>query len=284
MSSVLAVASAAIIWGTWSLFYRPAGLPTSTATPVVFLLMAVISIPFMLRATKVEEWGRRTWLLLLFNGALSGLNVLTFFAALSTTTVAVAVLTHYAAPVLVALLSPMVDRIRVRGAIAAALVATAGLALVLEPWLPERRGDAYLLGGAYGLMSACAFAANVFVARTIALRISPARAIGLHALFAGLLTLPLALPYLDQINRDQLAILAAGAFLPGTLAGIFFLAGVTVIGAARAAILCFLEPLVAVIIGWAVFAEPLSWTAAAGGALILAGAAHSSIARSRVAA
>ena len=278
------MAAAAITWGTWSLFYRPAGLPTTVATPVVFLLMAVVAIPFMLRATKVERWGRTTWLLLLFNGALSGLNVLTFFAAMSTTTVAVAVLTHYVAPVLVALLSPLVDRIRVRGVVAAALVSTAGLALVLEPWLPERRGDAYLLGGAYGLLSACAFAANVFVARTIALRISPARAIGLHALFAGLLTLPLALPYLHLIGRDQVAILAAGAFLPGTLAGIFFLAGVVVIGAARAAVLCFLEPLVAVLLGWLVFSEPLSWTAAAGGALILAGAAHASIARSRAAA
>jgi drug/metabolite transporter (DMT)-like permease len=134
------------------------------------------------------------------------------------------------------------------------------------------------MGGLLGLISATFFAGNVFVARALSLRLSPARVLGVHAVIAGLLTFPLAVPHLGSVDRDALAILAAGAFLPGTLAGIFFLHGIAHIGAARAAILCFLEPLVAVLLGWLVFAEPLSWTAAAGGALILAGAAYSATA------
>ena len=43
--SVLAVVVAACMWGTWSLFYRPADLPTGAATPLTFLLMAVIAAP-----------------------------------------------------------------------------------------------------------------------------------------------------------------------------------------------------------------------------------------------
>jgi drug/metabolite transporter, DME family len=282
--SVLAVVVAACMWGTWSLFYRPADLPTGAATPLTFLLMAVIAAPVMLRPTRPENWERRTWLLLLANGALSAGNVFTFFGAMSTTTVAVAVLCHYVAPVLVALLSPFIDRIRVRGVVAASLVAAAGLALVLEPWLPERRGDDYLVGGLYGLISAVFFAFNVFVARALSLRVSPARLIGLHALIAGLLTAPLAIPHLHTIDPEAVGILAAGALLPGTIAGVLFIIGIAHIGAARAAIICFLEPLVAVLIGWLAFAEPLSWTAAAGGALILAGASYSAIARTRATA
>mgnify|MGYP000968521325 CR=1 FL=1 len=45
--------------------------------------------------------------LLVANALFDALNVLTFFGAMSTTTVAIAVLTHYLAPILVALLNPL---------------------------------------------------------------------------------------------------------------------------------------------------------------------------------
>jgi probable blue pigment (indigoidine) exporter len=48
-----------------------------------------------------------------------------------------------------------------------------------------------------------------------------------------------------------------------------YVRGLVRIGAARAAVLTFAEPLVAVIVGWVAFGEALSVWAAAGGALVL---------------
>jgi len=274
LSGAAAVGLAAVSWGTWSLFLRPTGLPATTTTPLVFLGMAVAAVPFMLRAAAPQRWDTATALLVLLHGTLNAANVLAFFAALSTTTVAIAVLTHYLAPVLVALFSPLIEKVRVRGAVIAAVVATAGLTLVLEPWSSAQRGGDPLVGGLLGAASAAAYAASVFVARVLSLRISAARVMGLHAMVAGLLTLPLAIGGLAAVDGHDLALLGGGAIGPGTLAGIFFLGGLVRIGAARAAVITFLEPLVAVAVGWLAFAEPLSWTAAAGGVLILGAALH----------
>jgi len=129
----IAVVAAASSWGLWSLFVRPAALPAMTFALVVFLVMGVVTLP----AVAMEPaplWSRRAYFLLVMNGLWDAANVLTFFAAMQETTVAVAVLTHYLAPVLVAVLAPYVDREHVRGAIPGAIIACVGLALVLEPW------------------------------------------------------------------------------------------------------------------------------------------------------
>src|SRR5678815_2603652 len=95
------------------------------------------------------------------NTACDAVNVLAFFGAMTTTTVAIAVLTHYAAPILIALAAPRVEGTRTRGALPAALVALGGLVIVLEPW--RSGSDGALLGAALGLTSAVAYMGNVFV-------------------------------------------------------------------------------------------------------------------------
>lgn len=260
------VAVAASAWGTWSLFLRPTGLPGTVSGPVVLLMMGLWALPLALRE-PATSWDRRTVGLLALNTVCDAVNVVTFFAAIEHTSVAIAVLTHYLAPVLIALAAPRVDGTAVRGAPAAAVIATAGLALVLEPW---RAGGAALgLGAALGATSAVAYAGNVFVVRRLAARIGASRAIAYHSLLAAIVVAPLGAGHLDAIDAGDLAYLGAGSLLLGALAGIGFVAGLSRIGSARAAVLTFLEPLVAVIVGWTAFGEGLGPIAALGGALIL---------------
>lgn len=187
--AIAMVATAASSWGLWSLFLRPTGLPATVTSPMLFLLMAAWAMPWALRAEPVV-WTRRLVWLLVGNSVFDAINVLTFFAAIERTTVAIAVLTHYAAPVLIALGAPVIDRVRVPGAIAASLVAVAGLALVLEPW---REASGVLVGGGLGLISAFAYAGNVFVVRRLATEIGGVRAMTYHAIGAGVLLAPLAI-------------------------------------------------------------------------------------------
>lgn len=264
VAGTIAVAGAASMWGLWSLFVRPAGLPAATFGLLVFVIMGVSALPLFAR-DPAPQWSRRAWALVVANGVLDALNVLCYFAALQRTTVAVAVLTHYLAPILIALLAPLVDRERVPGAIAGALIACFGLALVLAPWQGEVALEGALLGGA----SAFFYAGNVFVVRRLGPLIGAARSMSYHSFVAAAIILPFALADGVVPGAESLAWVTAGALLLGVFTGIAFIRGLAIIGSSRAAMLTYLEPLVAVAAGAIAWGEPVSTLALAGVALIV---------------
>lgn len=261
------ILAAATSWGTWSLWLRPTGLPSEVTTPILFLAMALGAWPLSLRE-RTPRWSKRTLMLLVAFGVSDAINVGTFFAAMTVTTVAIAVLTHYAAPVIVALLAPRIDGVHVPHAKPAALLALLGLTIVLQPWR-ELEGDV-VLGATLGLVSACAYASNVFLARRLTEDLGASRTLGLHSVIAALLLLPLAGARMFEIEMDDVPYLAIGCIGPGLLAGLAFLRALTLIGAARASILAFIEPLVACVVGWLAWDEPLGWSIVLGGALVVA--------------
>ena len=115
-------------------------------------------------------------------------DVITFFAAIRITTVAVAVLTHYLAPIIIALLAERIDGTATPGARPAAVVALAGLTLILEPWRAPAAGA--LAGAALGTISAFCYAGNVFVVRRLAARVGSARQVAYHSAIAAVVLLP----------------------------------------------------------------------------------------------
>lgn len=260
----LFVAGAACAWGLWSLILRPTGLPSTTTSPLIFVMMAAWTLPFTWREPRVT-WTRRMVWLLVGNVVCDGVNVLTFFAALDRTTVAIAVVTHYAAPVIVAVAAPRIDGVRVPHAVPAALVALAGLALMLEPW----HGATGWTGAALGLTSAVAYAGNVFVVRRLTTHIGPTRSMAYHSIGSAILLLPFAIGGFAAVEIRDLGLLAVGTATLGALAGVAYLRGLAGIGATRAALLTFCEPLVAVVVGTLVWGEPLRAPALAGAVLVI---------------
>lgn len=259
------VTLAAASWGTWSLFLRPTGLPASVTSPIVFLVMGLAALPIALRAPRAT-WDRTTVGLLFLNAAFDALNILTFFGAISMTTVAVAVLTHYLAPILIALAAPRIEGLQTPGAPTAALFALVGLVIVLEPWHAPATGA--VAGGLLGLTSAVCYCGNTFTVRRLAERIGAPRAMAYHSLIAAAATAPLLLGH-ELIGGRDLALLATGAVVIGAGSGVVYVIGLTRIGSARAAVLTYAEPLVAVLVGALVWEEPLHPTAALGGAMVL---------------
>lgn len=265
LAGLVMVTIAAASWGTWSLFLRPVGLPSTVTAPIIFAVMGLAALPFALRGPRTV-WTRGTIALLVANAAFDALNIVTFFGAIATTTVAIAVLTHYAAPILIALVAPRIEGIRTPGAPAAAVVALAGLVIVLEPWGVPATGA--VLGGLLGLASAVCYVGNTFTVRRLAERIGAPRAMAYHSLIAAAATAPLALAH-GAISARDLGLLAAGAITIGAGSGVLYVVGLTRIGSARAAVLTYAEPLVAVLVGALVWEEPLHTTAAIGGTLVL---------------
>ncbi len=263
---IVMVMGAAASWGTYSLFLRPTGLPGTVTAPLLFALVVLVSLPFALRGPR-SVWDRRTVLLLLANGVFDALNILAFFGAIATTTIAIAVLTHYLAPVLIALAAPHLERTSARGTRPAAAVALVGLAIVLEPWHAPADGAA--LGALLGAASAICYAGNTFVLRQLGPCIGALRAVAYHSVISGVLLAPLLLLEHPPIEATDVALLAAAATLLSVLSVVVFMRGLARIGSALASVLTYVEPLVAVAIGVLVWGEPLSPFAIVGGALVL---------------
>ena len=269
LSGVIGVLVAAAAWGSWSLFLRPTGLPGTVTAPLLLFGVFLVSLPLTLRDPVKPKWDRAAVVALLAYAACNATNVVTFFSAMSTTSVAVAVLTHSVAPVLVAIAAPFVDGTRARWTIPAALLALAGLTLVLAPWRAEARTGDVALGAALGLVSAFAYATCVFMLDRLVVRIGAVRAMGYHSGIAALLVLPFAGADMAALELRHLAPLAGAVVLPGIIAGLAFVHGLRILGAARTAVLALFEPIVACTIGWAVFGEPLGPLAIVGGAMVL---------------
>ncbi len=264
---VLMVVAAAASWGTWTLFLFPAALPAQLATVIIFVVIALSTLPFALAEPK-PVWDRRAVTWLLANTLCDVLNNVCFFAALHYRNVTIAVLAHYAAPILIALAAPYLDGVTTRGARPAALVALGGLVIVLEPWRAPAAGA--VMAAILGFGSAVFYAGTVFSVKRFAAAVGTSRAISYHSALGAVLLLPLALPQVGAVTASGVAYLAAGAVLLGTVANSLFVRGLARIGAARTAVLTFVEPLVAVSIGAVVWHERLGPIAVAGGLLVLA--------------
>jgi drug/metabolite transporter (DMT)-like permease len=282
LSGYALVATAACSWGTWPIFLRraqeiarPGGSPgAALQAAIVMIILTVVSGPFCLgdriRARRnVAQWLGVGWL-----GVSDALNVLLLFAAYQRTSVDVAVLTHYLAPILVAMAAPFVLRERVRGrTLLAVALSFAGLVLLLRPWSADRRpGD--WAGAALGAGSAVFYASNVLVNKRLTGAFSGSQLAFYHGLVASPLLAATVPPGAwAAVDPRALAVVGAGAVVAGALGGLFFVWGLRRIAASNASTLTLLEPLVAVTLAAVLLGERLAPTSGLGAVLILGGAA-----------
>ncbi|MFY0565810.1 DMT family transporter [Archangium lansingense] len=265
MKYFVMVALGTTLWGCWPLVLRPAGL---TGPQSALLMMAVMALPapFVLRREPFRD--RRATLALGVLGVCDAANAALYFAAVQRGPVTVAVLTHYLAPLLIALAAPWVLRERRSArALLGAPLTLAGLALILgtpqggfaDPWTA-------LLGGA----SALFFMANVLASKEAARAFSPLAINSLHAIPSGLLLLLLfgrdALP--PALDSSLLQV-AAGTVLCGIVANSLFYSGLRHVPTATAGALTYLEPLTAALLGVLVFGEALGPLGLLGGLVVL---------------
>jgi drug/metabolite transporter (DMT)-like permease len=272
-----AVAFAACAWGTWSLILRHAeaiapmssALESTIALAVLTAFTGVTSLRDRVRSPA--GWRPRLWIGWL--GVSDALNVLLFFAAYKIT-ISVAVLTHYLAPIFVAVASPFVIRERLSTRTMLAVGASfAGLAMMLGPSRPGASGGAMWSSAMLGAASAVFYASNVLGNKFVAASFSSSETMFWHGLVATPF-LALFIPRAEWAALDAHAVvfLAVASIGPGALAGLAFVWGLRRMPAAHASTLTLLEPLVAVVLGSAVFGETLGPRAIAGATLILAGA------------
>ncbi len=281
VSGSVMVAVAAAGWGTWPFFLRlaerSAPIPPALEACVAMLALTLLSGSLVSRDRLDVRATRSQWAKIGLLGVADALNVLFFFAAYQRTSVAIAVLTHYLTPMLVAFGAPLIVGEAWRGrTFVAVTVSLGGLVLLLAPWSAERHATD-VIGGCFGLASAVCYASNVLVAKSLVPVFSGCEMAFYHGLIsvAGLL---LAVLVADpgawcHVGASGAAWLAAGALLPGATCGLLFVWGLRRVHASHASNLTLFEPLVATVAASLAFHEQLGWAGLVGGVLILAGAA-----------
>ena len=196
-------------------------------------------------------------------GLVGLLNTFTYYLAFKHTTIANAVLTHYTAPVIVALLAPLFLRERVtRPIIISIAIASAGLWIMLNGF-SFNEGDA--LGITAGLVSGFTYAAVVILSRIYTQSFNPV----VLAFFSNTVIAILLAPFVREFPVNALWIFLVMGIVHSTIAPILYYKGLRYVSAGRTAVLGYLEPVIAIILGIIFLSELPGKGSIIGGLLII---------------
>lgn len=266
-----------VIFGTIGLFKRFVPVTSGELALYRAVLAAVLLIGVLLvtrQKIPFKAIGKQIPLLLL-SGAAMGVNWILLFEAFNYTSVALGTISYYFAPVIVTLLCPLLFREKLTAKqIICFLISTAGLVIIT--FAAEQGGDVAgrndLVGILFGLGAA------VFYASVILLNKFIKGVEGLHRTLlqfvAAIVTLT---PYVALTSgvtlggmdaTGWLCLLIVGLVHTG-LAYVLYFPSIKELPGQKAAILSYIDPLVAVIVSVLILREPMNAWQWVGGAMIL---------------
>lgn len=209
--------------------------------------------------------------LLFLSGAAIGINWILFFEAYRYTTVALATLSYYFAPVIVTAASPFLFKERLTPRqIFCFIMSTLGLVLVIG--VSSGRGSHDLLGILFGLGAALFYASVVLLNKSIR-RVSGMSRTLLQFLAAILVLTPYVWLtggfHLDKLELSgAVNLLIVGVFHTGICYCLYF-SSLRYLRGQEASILSYIDPMVAVAVSVVALNEPISLFQGVGGVMIL---------------
>ena len=274
ISLMLYIIAAILLWSSIGLVIRFSGMPVHLLIFFSCIISLTLLSFFFLKSSLRENLPRGRYVLyLILTGAVSLLNSFTFFYAYQNTTIANAVLTHYTAPVVVAILAPIFLKERLTIIIFVAItLSTAGLWIMLDISLTEFlallfAGDKNTLGIIAGLVSGIAYGILIIILRFFAQKFNPIVITFFQSASIALILLPFV-----EIPANFTSALWAFVLMGvvhSTIAPLLYFRGLREVTANRSAILGYLEPVCAIILGILFLSEAVTYKIVIGGILIL---------------
>ena len=263
-----------VSFGTLAPFVRNISVSSGELALYRAVLAAILIGTFLLitkQNTSFRALGKELYLLL-FSGVAMGFNWILLFEAYKYTTVAIATLSYYFAPVIVTLVCPLLFHEKLsKKQILCFVMSTLGLSLVIGITNLGRGGND-LRGIAFGLGAAVLYATVILLNKFIK------GVTGIHRTFLQFLAAILVLiPYVLFTSGVHLGNLDVTGWICLLIVGLvhtgitycLYFTSLKELSGQEAAILSYMDPLVAVVIGVLVLKEPLSWQQLVGGLLIL---------------
>lgn len=266
--------AAITIFGTVGIFVRYIPLPAAT----IAFFRGVLGLLFILALTAVTQKRpnfsairKNIWLLLLSGGAM-GLNWVFLFEGYRHTTVAVATICYYLAPVFLVLVSPLLGE-RLTGY----KLILSGVALIGMVFVSNVLGGC-ILGGkgiAFSIGAAALYASVMFLNKKLG-NISAFDRTVMQLLAAVIVLLPYCLLTggfrIGQIvGRDYMLLAVVGIVHTGVAYWLYF-GALGQLPSQSIAILSYLDPVVAIVLSALWLGEPTRWQENLGAILILGSA------------
>ena len=260
-------------FGTIAVFVRNIGLPSGEVALYRAVIAALALFLWQLCTRQTVSWQdvKKELPLLFVSGAAMSVNWILLFEAYKYTTVAMATLSYYFAPVIVTVASTVLFREGLTAKqISCFVMSTLGLVMVIG--VSGGGGSHDLLGILLGRGAAVFYAAVVLINKGIR------RVSGLNRTFMQFLAAILVMtPYISMTGGSHLAgldmtgavnLMVVGVFHTGICYCMYF-SSLRYLKGQEASILSYIDPVVAVILSVAVLHEPVSPLQAAGGFMIL---------------
>ena len=262
------------VFGTIGVFIRFIPLSSGELALYRAVFAAILVGGYLLISKQKIRWGevKKELPLLLLSGAAMGINWILLFQSYKYTTVSIATLSYYFAPVIVTLVCPILFKERLtKKQIFCFVMSTAGLVLIIGVGQAEG-ATSHLLGILLGLGAA------VFYATVIILNKFIKNVAGIHrTLLQFLASIVVLIPYvactggvhLSELNgTGWVNLLIVGLIHTGITYCLYFSALKELRGQ-EAAILSYIDPLVAVIMSVTILGEGITILQIVGGVLIL---------------
>ena len=261
------------IFGTLAPFVR--NIPVSSGELALYrAVLAALLISIYLFATRQKipfSKIRKEVPLLLASGVAMGFNWIFLFEAYKYTTVSVATLSYYFAPVIVTLVCPILFREKLtKKQLICFVMSTLGLVMITG--IGEVGGERGLIGILFGLGAATLYACVILLNKFIK------NVEGIHRTFLQFLSATVVLvPYvaftsgvtLGAMNFSGWANLLIVGLIHTGITYCMYFSSLKELPGQKAAILSYIDPLVAVLISVTILGESMTLLQAAGGLLIL---------------
>lgn len=261
------------VFGTLGPFVR--NIPVSSGELALYraVLAALLIAAFLLVTGQKIPFARikKEVPLLLASGVAMGINWILLFEAYKYTTVSVATLSYYFAPVIVTVVCPILFKEKLTGKqILCFLMSTLGLVLITG--IGDVGGGSDLIGILFGLGAAVFYAIVVLLNKFIK------KVEGIHRTFLQFLAaIVILVPYVLTTSGMTLGGMGAVGWVNLLIVGLvhtgitycMYFSSLKELPGQKAAILSYIDPLVAVLVSVTVLGESMTFWQIVGGVLIL---------------
>ena len=267
--------AAMFIFGTIGIFVRNIPLPSS----VIALARGIIGTLFLIIFTRIKkirisyEEIKNNLVILCLSGMLIGIHWIFLFEAYHHTTVAVATLCYYLAPVFVIIASPFVlkEKLSLKQGVCVA-VALVGMIFVSGIFKRESMGNFQITGVLFGLGAAVIYATVIILNKHLKQISSYAMTIMQLGIAVAVLTpYTLLTQNMRELTFSFMTIIllgVVGIVNTGITYGLYF-SGIKELKAHTIAIFSYIDPIVAIFLSIIILREKPDIFTIIGGALIL---------------
>lgn len=260
------------IFGTVGLFVRNVPLPSAH----IALIRGAVGAACLWTAAATVGGGiswkriRPNLKYLLAAGAGMGINWILFFESFRWTTISIAIICYYLAPVMILALAPLLLREKLnRRTVVCVLVSLAGLVCVAGG---SGGGANDLLGIAYGVSAAATYAMIVLINKFLR-GITPYETTGMQLTAAAAVLFPYVLAgggiSLSGLSAGAMASLACVCFVHTGFAYLLYFKSLVQISSQTTAALSYIDPLSAILLSALLLGETMTPVQMLGGVLIL---------------